>query len=189
MRVVQRVFVGALLLFGAILFPAVAGADTAHADFDGDGVRDRIDISAQFRELEVRLSKSRGLQRLRSDDLIFRVVVADIDRDGDPDVVVSTRRAELQIWINTGGGVLARRSSRPAGLTHGARAAVDGVFSRGSDESACNDDQTRELIAASSPRGQPRLSSRRTAALPRALESRFQHSARTARGPPLLPHL
>src|SRR5947207_9180538 len=144
MPAVQRVVVGALL-FGAMLIPA-ARADTLHADFDGDGVRDRIDLSAPFTELDVRLSTYRGLQRLSSDDLICDVVVADIDRDGDPDVLASTRHAGLQIWINTGRGFLATRSPGAPRIGHGGRAAVGGRSSRLGDDSTCNDDQTRELI-------------------------------------------
>jgi hypothetical protein len=184
MRAVRRLLVGvALLVAGIPLTSAPARADTLHADFDGDGVRDRIDIGLRVRELDVRLSTSRTPQRLRADDLILRFVVTDIDRDGDPDVVASTRRIGLQIWINTGRGRFAARSSRVDVVIHAGRPSVGGAVNRQSDDSACTD-QTRELVPTCHPRGQPLLASRRTTGSTRPRESRFEHSPRIARGPP-----
>ncbi len=185
---VARFLAGVLLVFGAALVPGAACADTLRADFDGDGVRDRIDVAAPFRELDVRLSRTRALQRLRADDLILRFVVADIDRDGDPDVLAHTRRSGLQIWINTGRGLFAAHSSnaQPFGRTGGV--SLTGAGDRPGDDSACND-QPRQFVEPCSPRAAPLLSSRRAAAPPRARESRFEHSTRIARGPPPFPHL
>jgi hypothetical protein len=185
MRVVPRLLVGGLLAAITVVLPAAVRADTLHADFDGDGVRDGIDVGIRFTELDVRLSRSRALQRLRADDLILRFVVTDLDRDGDPDVVAHTRRTGLQIWINTGRGHFAARSATVLGLTRAGRVGIAGASYRRSDDSACND-QTRELVAACSPRGQPLRSSCRAAASRRPPESRFAHSPRIARGPPPL---
>lgn len=188
MRSARRFLVVVALLVGGTLTSAPARADALHADFDGDGVRDRIDVGLRVTELDVRLSTSRTPQRLRADDLILRFLVTDIDRDGDADVIASTRRIGLQIWINTGRGRFAARPSTADVVIRAWRASVGAASNRRSDDSACTD-QTRELVASCNPRGQPRLFSCPTPPAPCARESRFQHSPRTARGPPSAPSL
>lgn len=184
-----RFFVGVLLLLGASLTPGIARADSWRVDFDGDGVRDRIDVAAPFTELDVQLSQSRSLQRLRTNDLIVRFVVTDIDRDGDPDVVATTRRTGLQVWINTGRRLVSARALKTQGLSRMVTPTLCGVAAHRSDDSDCAD-QARELIAASNPRGQPLYSRRGPAAARRARPSHFEHSPRIARGPPsATPHL
>ena len=101
---VNRYVIATLVGASGLLAPVAARADSVRTDFDGDGIRDRIEVSARSTELAVRLSNGRTVQRLEADDLIFRFVVADVDRDGDPDVVATTGRSGLQIWINRGSG-------------------------------------------------------------------------------------
>ena len=173
----------ALFLLGAIAFPAAARAEALHADLDGDGVRDRIDLAFRLTELDVRLSDSRATQRLTLDDVILRVVVADIDRDGDPDLLARTRQTGLQIWINTGHGYFARQSSKSPALRGGRANSITAVSARQDDDRAWND-PTRELVSSCSPRGQPFAVSFDAAAPPGAREFRFQHSPQIARGPP-----
>jgi hypothetical protein len=185
MSVIGRRLAGAFLLAGALLFPGAALADTLHADFDGDGIHDRIDLAARVTELNVRLSRSPIMQQLSAGDVILRFVVADIDRDGRPDVLARTRRDGLQIWINTGRGHFAAHSSKVSRLRPAGQLNVRSLSARPSDDSACND-QTRELVSSCSPRGQPLVESCRAAAIPGAREFPFQHSPRIARGPPSL---
>ena len=183
MSVIRCGLAGALLVVSTLLLPAAARADTLHADFDGDGVHDRIDLAARVTELNVRLSRSRVMQRLSADDVILRFIVADIDRDGRPDVVARTRRDGLQIWMNTGGGHFTAHSSKVSRLRSAGQLNVNTLSARRADDSACND-QTRELISSCSPRGQPLGESCRAAIVPGAREFPFQHSPRIARGPP-----
>jgi hypothetical protein len=171
-----------LLAIGTILVPA-ARADALHIDFDGDGIPDRIDVASPSTELVVLLSKTPGLQRLAAGDLIVRLVVADVDRDGDPDLLATTHRTGLQIWINTPRGLLVARAPGARPLQRGTGAIGSGVPHRSADDSTCND-QTRELVEGCSSRGQPTLSSRRVAAPPLTRESRYEHLPRIARGPP-----
>jgi hypothetical protein len=180
---VSRFLAGVLLAFATVLVPGVARADTLRADLDGDGVRDRIDVAAPFRELDVRLSGTRALQRLRADDLILRFIIADIDRDGDPDVVAHTRRSGLQIWLNTGRGVFAARPSDAGPLGRTGAASLSAAADRPADDGPCND-QPRQLVDPCSPRGGPLVSSRSAVTPARPRESRFEHSTQIARGPP-----
>src|SRR5258705_532162 len=93
MASVRRYLLTTILGVAALLLPAAVRADSLRADFDGDGVRDHIEVAARSTELAVRLSTDRTPQRLQADDLILRYVIADVNRDGHPDVVASTRRS------------------------------------------------------------------------------------------------
>ena len=180
---VSRYVLATLVGASGLLMPVAAFADSVRTDFDGDGVRDRIEVGARSTELAVRLSNGR-LQRLEADDLILRFVVADVDRDGDPDVVATTGRSGLRIWINGGSGRFAAlRVPR-----HGSRRArhfLDDHTPAGDLGNAWND-ATRTFIAAASPRGA------RLAPLLRAycgsdpVPSKSYYPRRAPRGPPAL---
>lgn len=169
-------------IFGvALLAPGAALADSLHADFDGDGVRDRIEVGARPMELAVRLSNGRA-QRLQADDLILRFVVADVNRDGHPDVVASTLRSGLQIWINKGRGLFAR-SHR---VRYGPRAAehrIGQLAGRSENDSACND-RTRLLIATSLPQNERLEAGHRALFSAGSAEPKFCYARRVSRGPP-----
>ena len=147
---VSRNVLAILVWASALLVPVAARADSVRTDFDGDGVRDRIEVSAPATELAVRLSNGRTLQRLEADGLIFRFVVADVDRDGDPDVVATTGRSGLQIWINRGSGrFTALHVTRHA--QRRVRHFLDD-HTRPGDLGNVWNDTTRTFIAAVSPR-------------------------------------
>jgi hypothetical protein len=150
---VRRYVLATLVGASALLVPVAALADSLHTDFDGDGVRDRIEVSARSTELAVRLSNGRALQRLKADDLILRFVVADVDRDGDSDVVASTGRSGLQIWINRGSGRFAALPvprHKPRRSRH-----FIGSHTQSGDLGNVWNDTTRTFIAAAPPRGAP----------------------------------
>jgi hypothetical protein len=141
---VRRIILAALCGVAALLVPGTAQADSLRADLDGDGIRDRIEFGCGSRELAIHLSATRRWQRLQSRDLIVRFVVADIDHDGDPDLVANTQRSGLRIWINKGRGLFAARSrhvsSRRATIALGPwRAGVHGVRAIRFDDSTLND--------------------------------------------------
>ena len=181
---VSRYVLATLVGASGLLVPVAAFADSVRTDFDGDGVRDRIEVSARSTELAVRLSNGRTLQRLEADDLILRFVVADVDRDGDPDVVATTGRSGLRIWINRGRGRFAALRV-PRHASPRARHFVDD-HAPARDLGNVWNDATRTFIAAASPRGT------RLAPLLRAycgsdpVPSKSYCPRRAPRGPPSL---
>jgi hypothetical protein len=177
-RCVLATFLGA----SALLVPVAALADSVHTDFDGDGVRDRIEVSARSTELAVRLSNSRALQRLEANDQILRFVVTDVDRDGDPDVVATTGRSELQIWINRGSGRFAARPV-PRRAPRRTRHFLDDHTQAG-DLGNVWSDATRTLIAAVTPRGAPLAPLLRAYCGNDPVPSKSYYPRRAPRGPP-----
>ena len=107
---VRRFILATLCGVAALLAPTLAAADSVRADLDGDGIRDRIEFGRGSCELAIRFSATRRWQRLQSHDLIVRLVVADVDHDGDPDLIATTGQSGLRIWINKGRGLFAARS-------------------------------------------------------------------------------
>jgi hypothetical protein len=112
MSIVRRNLITAIWVL-AIMAGGVraASAQVVLADVNGDGVSDRIEAASTGTELLVRTSTRRHPQRLRTRDHIVRVAVADVNRDGRADIIVSTRRSGLQVWLNTGHGRF--RPARP----------------------------------------------------------------------------
>jgi hypothetical protein len=81
-----------------------AGAETLQADFDGDGVRDQVIRGSQPNVLCVLLSRTVQPQRFRLPQAIVRFTTADIDHDGDRDIIAMTAQAGLDIFVNLGRG-------------------------------------------------------------------------------------
>ena len=101
------------LLAVAVSPPSAAQAQLASADVNGDGLRDRVERGRDRTELIVKISNDH-IQRLHTQRQIFRVVLADVDHDGDADLVASTAPAGLRIWLNRGKGRFVRaRSNGP----------------------------------------------------------------------------
>jgi hypothetical protein len=181
---VRRSLLATILGAAALLVPRAALADSLHADFDGDGVSDHIEVGAKSIELAVRLSNGRALQRLQADDLILRFVVADVNRDGHPDVVASTRRSGLEIWINKGRGLFAR-SHRGRYGPRPAKHTIGQLTARPADDSVCND-RTRVLIATSPAQNERPEAAHRAPVRADNLTSKFFYARRVSRGPPPL---
>lgn len=184
----RRLIVGALFGIGALLVPGVAHADCVRADLDGDGVRDRIEVSPGSRELAIRFSTTRRWERLSANDVVLTFVVADVDRDGDPDLVADTRRAGLQIWINKGRGLFTSRS-RPARarhlrvVLHRSRPAVRGIQAASSDDSVLNDPNTLFIVSSAPARARFVAVCQAPIVAPAPL-TKVTYPRRTPRGPP-----
>jgi hypothetical protein len=94
-------------LFAAVflvLLPMGAAAEALQADLDGDGVRDQVIRGSQPNDLCVVLSRTLQPQRLRLLQPIIRFTTADVDHDGDHDIIAMTAQAGLDIFLNTGRG-------------------------------------------------------------------------------------
>jgi hypothetical protein len=90
-------------------FVLMAGAHRAAgqvvlADLNGDGIRDRIEVTAAAGELVVRTSPSSHAQRLRTPGRLERVIVSDINQDGRIDIIATTGRSGVVVWVNSGRG-------------------------------------------------------------------------------------
>jgi hypothetical protein len=187
---VHRLLVAALCSGATLLIPRAAQAECPRADLDGDRVPDRIELSRRPGELAVLLSATHRWERLHAGDLIVKFVVTDVDRDGDPDLVVSTRRSGLQVWINKGRGFFFSTRSRQLKtrrlhFTHRVEHSVHGVRSVRWDDSVLND-PTRLFIVWSAP---PRARLVAACQAPTAAQvavTKFAGRRRTSRGPPLL---
>jgi hypothetical protein len=187
---VRRFILATLCGVAALLAPTLAQADSLRADLDGDGIRDRIEFGPGSRELAIRLSATRRWQRLQSHDLIVRFVIADVDHDGDPDLVASTRRSGLRIWINKGRGLFAARSrhvsSRHARAAVGPwRAGVHSVRTIRFDDSTLND-PNRLVIVWSVPACARSLVGCETLLFSDSARTTLTSRRRTPRGPPSL---
>jgi hypothetical protein len=184
-RFVTIAFVAAVL-FGS---SAMAAAQVVLADLNGDGVRDRVEASRAGTEVVVRTSAGHRAQRLRAPDRIVRLIVGDINRDGHADIVVTTRRSGLYIWLNSGHGRFrsARLPRAPGSDWRPARSAGDAPISSATDDN----------VFASSMAPLPAMRARAPTPDPafRSLP-RHQHPSverytrpRVPRGPPLSPGL
>lgn len=172
----------------ALTVPATAGAEPLRPDLDGDGVHDRIEPERNPGLLAARLSRTRHWLRGGTSDALIRIVVVDLDRDGDSDVVAETRHSGLYFWINNGRGRFAFRSPhsrvRPLRTHHSTRIAR-GVPVLPEDNSALND-HNRHLAILPSTLGDALLAAGPTLLAANAPPAQFTHCRSDARGPPPL---
>lgn len=105
----------------------LASAAPLRIDLDHDGIRDIVRIAQPPARpgLELWLSSTQRLLRLRAKIAIHAVAAADVDMDGWPDLVASdTARNQtgIHIWKNSGRGnfetVKHRRHNRRGRLSH-----------------------------------------------------------------------
>lgn len=87
----------------------------AFADFDQNGVPDRVDVGARSGTTAgVRVSLNGGRARLIKQVAdTCRVLVADIDHDSDPDLIALTKSGRLLVWRNEGGRLRRVQPRRP----------------------------------------------------------------------------
>ena len=95
--VARKLILATICSLAALLVPNLAQADTVRADLDGDGVRDRVEFKPGSREFAIRFSSTQQWQQLRARDLIVTFVLADVDRDGDPDLVANTSTSGVHV--------------------------------------------------------------------------------------------
>jgi len=183
---IRRYAAAALCVVFALALPTTAGAEPLRADLEGDGLHDRIDPERQPGLLAARLSRTRHWLRVEASDPIIRIVVVDLDRDGDSDVVAETRHSGLYFWINKGRGRFAFRSPharlRPLRAHHSTHL-VRGLQILHEDNSALND-PNRLLAVLPSPLGDALIANGPTPLAATAPLGRFTHCRSDARGPP-----
>lgn len=169
----------------ALAVPAAGEAGTVRADLDGDGVHDRVEASRAAGVLTLRLTGTRRSLLLRANDFIVKFIVADIDHDGDADVVAQTRESGLRFWINKGRGRFAFRlpqRARPL-RAHHVKPVVRGIQGLREEDSALND-TSRLLVDVPSLAGQRLVATTDIPPAENAPLSRFTHRSRPPRGPP-----
>jgi hypothetical protein len=94
---------GVVLAVLMLLAPAAAAAQVLETDLDGDGIRDTI-FSGTQNDLCLILSRTPHPEPLRLQQQAVRFVAADIDHDGDRDIIAVTRLPGLDIFVNLGRG-------------------------------------------------------------------------------------
>jgi hypothetical protein len=86
----------------------------APGDFDGDGHPDvaLIQNGADGSHVSVRLSGSPGIVTLDAE--VVGVIAADIDHDGDVDLVTAAPSGQVVNWLNDGSGRFTRQQALPS---------------------------------------------------------------------------
>jgi hypothetical protein len=124
-----------IVLFVLLALPRAAAADTSGA-FDAriDGVR--VADEADGSVVAVKLSAHHRLRLLHSVERLVRIATADVDADGDLDILASTIRERLLLWRNAGRGrfILARLPKARDALGGAAPRASGGVPVPAQDE-------------------------------------------------------
>lgn len=103
-RVARRAIRLLALAVAVAAAPAAVSAQTLFADLNGDGIHDRVEPGVRPTEIVVRLSSGHRQRRLHADSPIIRLTAVDFNRDGQLDLVATTRPGGLTVWINRGNG-------------------------------------------------------------------------------------
>ena len=151
MRSVASGIRAACVLSALLLSATTVSARSLVVDLNGDRIADRVKISHSSSELLVRLSWYGGTQHLATPDRVMRVIAADVDGDGDQDLVARTARRGLQVWLNHGRGGFssARIRAAPAAAFPSIRRAVVPGHSRADRDEPGN--LTTDLLPGRSP--------------------------------------
>ena len=165
---------------------------TLTADVNGDGVSDRIGVARTAGELVVEVSGRGPAQRLRTTGAVLELVVADIDHDGDSDLVAMTagrRHIRLLVWTNAGDGQFVSRPPTGRAGSSGVRRARVGSAT----DVPVLDDLAGDSswLAAQPVLALPPLAARalRLHGDDALLSTRPRNLPRAPRGPPVLPLL
>lgn len=106
------ILTGLLFGTGSAYAECTPMAENVFADFDGDGIHDlasgSVSQSGFTYSISVRLSRHQTISRLRMDTVLppgFRLIPADVDLDGDADLVLSRWLGlPVAVWANDGRG-------------------------------------------------------------------------------------
>jgi hypothetical protein len=183
-----------ILLFAIplLLIAGAAAAQTLTADINGDGVWDRIETRRAPGELIVRLSSREPAQHLEFSGSILGVVVTDVDRDGDSDLVLATagkRHVRMFVWTNAGRGKFVSRGHKARDslacdqLVHSHRR----LTSPGpafADGDLCSDAPGLLVLTSIGLRGRPMVSEPLDSP-DEPLVARLRYDRPSPRGPPL----
>jgi len=88
--------------------PATLAAQSVRADFDGDGVQDDATFSAGVGGVIVHIGRAHALLPLHAAEAVVAMATADIDRDGDLDLIVRLSRSGIHLWRNADAGRFVR---------------------------------------------------------------------------------
>lgn len=178
----RRVLTALAVLVSLVCGPKAVTAQVVVADLNGDGVRDSIEAGPSGAELVVHTSHRHRAQRLRLPDRVVRVVVGDINRDGRADIIATTRRAGIFVWLNSGRGRF--RSSQPV-RSPAAYWRHDRSADNTSGSNATDDDVDVVSIALPATRTDTQVESTLSPFLPSCISLRTRHARpRVSRGPP-----
>jgi hypothetical protein len=165
MRLTPRLARGLVLALPVWLAAATAGAaPILTADINRDGVRDRIEAGRAPAELVIRLSNLGPAQHLLASGSILDVLVTDVDRDGNPDLVVTAsgrRHVRLFVWTNAGGGKLVSKAPhqrQSLSCDRSSHPRLTLPLHLDPDDSACGDDGSLFVPASIDLRGRARVS-------------------------------
>src|SRR5690242_3812766 len=91
-----------LLLAALAALCTTSAYASATADFDGDGIPDRVVVAhGHDTPLVVEMSGA-GRQVLNFHGRILSVLAVDLNRDGAPDVTALSERRGVLVWLNHG---------------------------------------------------------------------------------------
>jgi len=187
---VRRVGAAAVLLC-AVLFLAPAAAHAAiAADFDGDGVLDRV-VLPRPPETNIVIDLSGSApQVLKLSSRLISIVAVDVDHDGNLDISALSERRGLLVWLNKAGhgrfaALKKQKVRRGPGFSRGSHTTAT---SREYDSPAASGDQGGSPDA-DAPRAGPLFEPPRVSdTVPTflAASSQAADSSTAPRGPPSL---
>jgi hypothetical protein len=89
----------------------------APGDFDGDGRADEALIQDDAHDHHVLVSLSGSPSAVALEGSVVSVIAADIDHDGDVDLIAAAPSGELVTWLNDGTGrFILQKALQPGGL-------------------------------------------------------------------------
>jgi hypothetical protein len=115
--------------------------------------------------------------------VLQRVVAADIDRDGDLDVLASTDR-EFLVWVNDGAGRLTSQAPKPHSAIDGHSAPDTWNGAEPPDEAAIQNESPSPRLPGARPHAPPGSISRTAVCVDAAPRASAPHDQSAPRAPP-----